>query len=308
MTDVDAEEEIHHYTRMSMIDPHYSFHLKTPDLCTPNESELEEMLKCDSRRVQKYTHPASVLPNKRLEYLDKLKLLIIRDGGNDLDYMDPLFAQWKMIQIRPFLKECKRLFEGIVKVGESGYTMNDIKPNNIVYDVIKNRVNYIDFGTMTHINDYVNILNQYNNFTFYHNYPLETYYLIHHGERYKNIDQEMPEDHLYTFTKVVHHIVKQNMQMNQNRILHDYQEMIRHIRRHHVPFATFVKLCRTRVDVYQLGLTMMSVMHSFGKHMTASLRHRLFRLFYDMMHPNVFRRLNAREAAARYDGMMKKNM
>jgi len=308
MTEVDAEEEMHHYTRMSLIDPTFSFHLKTPDLCTPNESELEEMLKCDSRRVQKYTHPASVLPKKRREFLDKLKLLIIRDGGKDFDDMDPLFTHWKMTQIRPFLQECKRLFDGIVKVWESGYTMNDIKPNNIVYEIYKNRVNYIDFGTMTRLHEYVNTLDQYSNFTFYHNYPLETYFLLQQGERYKKVGETLPDDHLYTFTKVVHHIAKQNGQLHDKRIVQDYQDMIRHIRRHRVPFATFVELCEARVDVYQLGLTMMSVLQSFGKRITAPLRLRLFHLFYYMMHPNVFKRLGPREAAARYDDIMKKTM
>ena len=50
--------------------------------------------------------------------------------------------------MKTFWLECRRAFKGIVTLKKNGVIHNDLKPQNIVYDMKKKRLNFIDFGLM----------------------------------------------------------------------------------------------------------------------------------------------------------------
>lgn len=310
----DAKEEIQHYENITHLDPHYHFHLKISDTCIPNKADFNAMLRCDSERVQRFTHT-------RDSDLDQLKLLVIKDGGVDLDDAEPVLRSMDLNHLHRFFKECTRLLEGIVTVHAANYCMSDIKPNNIVYDAAQNRVNYIDFGTLCRLTDYIGVLDHYNDFTFFHNYPLESYFLLrsgaHYGEqmlegtavnmsriaskseRTNRMSSTSSKKASVEFHQVVEHIARQNKRLKATRIIKDYEAMVQKMKT--FAYIDFVSWCIHRVDVYQLGITFMGILDVLN---TGPLYNKLYKLFYDMMHPNVFKRILPEQALTRYRDIM----
>ena len=308
MSKDDADEELGHYNNITRIDPQYHFHLKLSDVCAPNSADYKAMLRCDSERVQRFTYSK----DRGREHLD---LLVLKDGGVNLDEAEPVLKNMGPAQVELFLEECTRLMDGIVTVHAAGYCMSDIKPNNIVYKETTNRLNYIDFGTLCLHSEYVGLLEHYNDFTFFHNYPLESYYLLHNGRNMAGPSPQIQSQRgrsrsqsrgqrsrqsptLNTsFAQVVGHIVRQNRRLNEQRVLKDFEDMRKKMRA--VSYTDLVSWCVHRVDVYQLGLSMMRVLDVLPN-VPAAQQRLLFKLFYDMMHPNVFKRILPEQAAARF--------
>lgn len=74
---------------------------------------------------------------------------IMEDGGSDLDSSNLPFFE--------VLKNAGNIFEGLVKMEQMGFSHNDIKGLNIVYNKNTGRLLLIDFGLMTRYKDILEI-------------------------------------------------------------------------------------------------------------------------------------------------------
>jgi len=117
--------------------------------------------------------------------LDNYSLLIMNNGGIDLESFGLECKKMALNdsntkKIITFWKETTRLLTGLLTFQKHDIIHFDLKPQNIVYDAKKNRINYIDFGHMKKITDSIITANNSNNTLIdsaFWNYPFEVQFL-----------------------------------------------------------------------------------------------------------------------------------
>jgi serine/threonine protein kinase len=137
----DAIEELEEGKKMHKSDKYHDFSLDQPTYCDPlrDSKNMKAINKCD---------------NFTSDEIANYKLLVMKDGGLNLhEYSKKLKGLQKtdsnFKKMELFWIEAHRLIFGLSKLFKSDVIHHDLKPQNIVYDENKNRINFIDFGLMT---------------------------------------------------------------------------------------------------------------------------------------------------------------
>lgn len=134
MKNIDANTELGEYEKIDAADKANEFHMPRPVKCAPKltPAAIKEINKCQ---------------NISTKTANDLKLLIMEDGGQNLEE----YVQTKLTKenVELLLIEFHRVISGLRVLQANGLIHHDIKPQNIVYNQTKNRVNFIDFGYMT---------------------------------------------------------------------------------------------------------------------------------------------------------------
>lgn len=145
MTKSHANEELKEYKNINNVDIHKDFYLGEPENCIPKKtnSNMKAIDKCE---------------NFDSKEIDNYKLLILKDGGINLDEFGKNIKKLKKTKentkkMEKFWIEAHRLLYGAKEMLENDIIHHDIKPHNIVYNEEKNRINLIDFGLMDKISD-----------------------------------------------------------------------------------------------------------------------------------------------------------
>jgi len=148
LTIENGKTELSEYNNIQVADINNEFHLGKPSSCAIDEistRNINAIKKCSKG-------------HEMIKSLSKYGLIIMDDGGmNVKDYSDKMSE----LSISPentkkcelFLLESLRLFHGLLLFQKKGLIHFDLKPQNIVYDEVKNRLNFIDFGLMTKKSD-----------------------------------------------------------------------------------------------------------------------------------------------------------
>ena len=137
----DAKKELNEYELISKIDKKKQFHLGKPSKCVPDKvpENVHAVNKCEQRFLLN----------------DKSTLLIMENGGVDLDNMANIMAKSKSDNAKTIMQnfwgEALRLFKGLELFLSAGIMHHDLKGHNLIYSTEKNRVNFIDFGFMEKI-------------------------------------------------------------------------------------------------------------------------------------------------------------
>jgi len=141
----EASSELHQYDKVKNADAAHNYYLGVPDLCNIDNKNIFNL-----KAIQKCKIGSQIL--KKLNE-DKFKLLIMEDGGINLEEYTNNIKKWNISienkeRCEQFLLESLRIFNGLKVFKRHGLIHHDLKPQNIVYDQIKNRLNFIDFGLM----------------------------------------------------------------------------------------------------------------------------------------------------------------
>jgi serine/threonine protein kinase len=149
MLSTHAKKEMAEYVVVKKADPKNEYYPGSPTICEMNytvekkgtellsEEDLESAKKC-----KLFVHNPS-----------KYKLLIIPDGGMDLDKYGTILKKTPSTlkteeSFEKFWIEVHRLFMGVSVFIKHNLVHHDLKPQNIVYNEETNRLNFIDFGLM----------------------------------------------------------------------------------------------------------------------------------------------------------------
>jgi serine/threonine protein kinase len=139
----DANKEIKEYNKVKDIDLDKEYYLGVPDAC---DIDIRSVVNLKS--IQKCKIGSEAIKN-----LSKYKLLIMGDGGINLEQYTKKMKNWSVSEMstelcEKFVLESLRLFKGLKVFEQHGLVHHDLKPQNIVYNEQENRLNYIDFGLM----------------------------------------------------------------------------------------------------------------------------------------------------------------
>ena len=140
----NAKAELKEFVTIHQYDPHDEYHLGTPKICKPDLSPSEVMK--DIKKCERI-HP------KLEQDPDNYSLLLLKYGGPDLknfckSEIDKFLKTKSQDKSDKFWLEAHHLIKGLQFFRDNGIVHNDLKPQNILYDMKKNKLSFIDFGLM----------------------------------------------------------------------------------------------------------------------------------------------------------------
>jgi serine/threonine protein kinase len=370
-------KEIDEYKKIQAIDPTFEFHLQNPEQCDPDYDQpavLEEIKGCDIdeiKPIRSYldiinpVNAALPLPENTVnapghtsinikEFLSQnMTLLVEPDGGNDLSKLEE-GGQSKLVILR-LLVECRRLFNGVMVMDRNKFNHMDIKPENVVYDMGSNRLNFIDFGLSDFQSEYRSIVDGWNEKKFHYNTVIENLFVLSNKDlkplgflpqpvvgkywpaHVPFFGTDAKGGSVAAFNKFVDDSMtrhffekreKDDIPTGEGKVIaerfkRDFTALVKILEKgsrigpnnevEKITYDSFYLLVRERVNVYQLGLTMMYILthvsqpimaiRKNGRQLYADLRE----LFYRLMHPNVFERLSSQGPPSildRYDKIL----
>jgi serine/threonine protein kinase len=330
-----AKKELKEYDKIGKIDKNENFYLGKPHDCAFDEKDaqnIKSLSKCDSGE--------EMITSQR-----DLTLLLMEDGGVNLELYANSFADNgstknhndNIKKIELFWVESFRLLLGIEKLLQHGLIHNDLKPQNIIYSEDKKRINFIDFGLMSSLNEIIDVsIKNANPYTksMYWAYPIETILFNHtsfvnfmqmtHEEREKFMMKISDDNALRTFFYYENTCMSDNdrMKMYLNDLysfmmfnfkypkINDYVlSKSEYEKEHH---RHFLMNSLSTIDIYGLGISF-NYMLSKTRHLLSDNINREFsRLFYLMITPNPFKRIkidcliNAYETILKNNGLLEK--
>jgi serine/threonine protein kinase len=168
----EAQKELKEFVVIGSYDSTNEYHLGTPVLCQPELTDKiinKEISKC------KYIKSSEVKAKP-----DDYKILLIKFGGPDLKHLcdtelKKYLSSKASLKTDKFWLEVHRLLKGIQFFRDNGLVHNDIKPQNILFNMKTGKLAFIDFGLMRSKEDIVESSKKSDNFLgIYHwSYPLE---------------------------------------------------------------------------------------------------------------------------------------
>jgi serine/threonine protein kinase len=291
MTKQHAAIELKEYNVVDSVDKNKDFYLGKPDECDPviDTDTIKEVDKC------KWVKSKDI---------KKMKLLIMQDGGLDLsNYIDTINTKTKE-DVERFLIEAHRVILGINVLGENGVIHHDLKPQNIVYNEVEHRINFIDFGHMTQYEILKNrsIQSRNTHAVEHWSFPLEMMFL--NKRNYNEYANRTIEERRILFPRVWAHI-KEHVEVLMSYINYKTDkktalETYAYIKRDYYDmfvndftpgyYNEFLEKSLKTIDVYGLGMSFMHILGSF-KHFIGNTN---FSKFYGLAMYAVSSRVNAR--------------
>ncbi len=153
-----AKKELAEFVTIQRIDPNNEYHLGEPIMCSPDLTK-----KSVKQDIQNCKHVQLTEDNS-----NPLSLLLIKYGGPDLKlfcrkYLADYLKTDAEEKTDKFLLEIHHLLKGIKCFKDNGLVHNDIKPQNILFNLSNGKMKYIDFGLMRTKENIMEESNQGNN-------------------------------------------------------------------------------------------------------------------------------------------------
>lgn len=307
----EASNELLEYKKIKKADKHKDFYLGKPTECNPKKT----------KKSMKAIDKCSDFEGKNI---DDYKLLIMNDGGLSLEKFGEKIqnGEKKLKDIEVFFIEAHRLLYGLMQMKEYGLIHHDLKPQNIVYNCDKNRINFIDFGMMTEsktvFEDAKN--NNYSLGIPYWYFPFESMFI-----------------NKVNFTKIVNYTTSQKrleyinklMKMNFSDISSHRNYFYKYVKNEsftsvsneseffnaiaklqHNNYEEFVEKYINTFDVYGVGLSLMYILNKSKSLFSSNLifYNKLQTLFENMITGNVFMRYQIDEVVSKYENILEETI
>lgn len=326
----EAKNELHEYNSISKIDKNKDYFLGKPKYCVPknNKTNRKAIKKCN------LYYNSELAANTFSEgNLNEFALLIMKDGGKELsEYSKKVILNMPenkstRVFIQKLWIEILRLFKGIQLFHRNGIAHHDLKPQNIVYDETKNRMNFIDFGfmrTYKYIMDRC-VSNRYYiaDYPFWC-YPFEFPYMnksdfmkiakMSQKEKNDYYNQWITDLKTDTHSKIsismrlfFNYITRNSSELEKNLTMDKYFEGFKHLLMNEmVPknYTNFIHKSIETIDVFGLGMSLQFVLNYCKPHMNETIYRSLEECFYHMMHPSLVSRFTIENAIAKFETIL----
>ena len=315
-----ADIELQEYAAIENVDKSHMYYLGKPEECSLDRipSNLSSIEKCK-------------MGKELLKHLDELSLLIMDDGGIDLKVCSNIMSTWNasldnVKAAEYFMLDFHNIFCGIDAFLKQNILHFDMKPQNIVYNAAKRKMNIIDFGLSVSLKEKLeDIEHDKNTMARYHwSYPFEFYFL--NKTTYKEF-AEMTNPNKYNYYKgIIRELLNDDMSTMTNSMktffsfvldkdiytqeFKDYMSgvyqtlMLELTMKNYKPFIA--KSIRS-VDVYGLGITLLYILKNAKHLLNENLHKELLELGYNMIHPQLSKRISTNTALVNYETILTKN-
>jgi len=314
-----AKKEMKEYALISRADPKKRYYLGKPITCKIRDNAQTRRVIKTCKRGKKY-----------LKDMDETSLMIMENGGMNLSMLAKEMGKWKSTAdnraiVKQVLSEFARMLEGVRVFLKHDIIHHDLKPQNVVYSMRTERMNFIDFGLMRKRSDCIRSSRNSDNWSAssaHWSYPMETQFL--NRDQYmafakklqkekkeyvgiiaKNIEDVNDDKLSDTFDAVCSYVVDENQETKtREQILDDY---ISFLMENMTP-ANYDKIMKRSFDTYDtygLGLALFKITFSIKQMIGWEMYDKLKEFSYDLVHPNVLRRLTVDDAIVRYESILK---
>lgn len=311
-----AERELKEYDVLSDIDKKHTYYLGNPILCQPAETEYNKKSfeKC-KKSVDK--------TNKEITTND---LLIMKDGGINVQlYADKMktipYSEDASNKMELFWIEFHRVLMGIQLFLEKGFLHYDMKPQNIVYDESKNRINIIDFGLMRKISDVKNSSTESDNHlgVYHWSYPFESNF---HNKTYFDEFVNSSESNKKKYYKYItsefknkessfHNFLSEMLSNNTKQIIVDnfvqyFESYILFLKTEMSDYNSFLTSSLNTIDVYGTGIAV-AYMNNQTRHLIdENFSKELRELAFHMTNPLLSKRYTIDETITSFENILTK--
>ena len=324
LTKKDAQTELTEYNLISRVDPGNTFSLKTPKACkiAPSPRNYTAIKECE-------------IGKKVLEALDDYRLLVMKNGGEDLDdYANKMAKMGPTPFVRQRIQylwmEIHHMMMAIHTLLEHKIVHHDIKRENILYCEKTRRMYLIDFGLMELKNAAIGKCydNDYGLDTQWWYYPFDsallnkrifndvifTTLMGSNDEKsddrirrfvQKNFvqvyqkDQEHAENWLFFLIKYTH--------LNPDEIMSlisDFTDFIVDVQTAEINYEKFVYQYFDTLDAYSLAVACIELLYKTRAHLPEDFYHQSRALFLQMMSFHPMQRPNIGTIVSSYENIL----
>ena len=307
MTTKNATKELREYVLIDRVDPTANYYSGKPENCKFEKNSI------NNPAVEKCKMGKNIS-----ESSDNYELIIMYDGGDNLkEFADKMKKATDNVANRQimteFWSEAKRLFRGVNVFIENNLIHHDLKPQNIVYNSLTNRCNFIDFGMMEDItrSKYDANRNAYR-FDYYNwNFPTESIFL--NAAEFLHYSELLTSEKMEYCSKMFPKNVKQAVIFYEYTMKNTRDEQLDHFKEWsnyflyaigRTTYEQFLDRCFETYDIYGLGISLLHVLEN-TKHLIHENKYlKLQHLFNLMMSPNMADRVGIEEAIHIYDDIL----
>ena len=328
MLSKEAAKELQEYTIISTVDKNNEYYLGLPIKCkvSTNYKTIKAVNKCKNIK-RKY------LRNKTTKQgLDKMALIVMNDGGLDLKLLSKKFEKLQnnkegIRKVKKFWLEAHRLFRGVLTLQKHDIAHHDLKPQNIVYNMHTNRINFIDFGHMRNIHREMAKCIKSDNWIYdyaFWNYPFEIQFLNRDDymnfvyktksqkERFildfiKDLQQDNDTKFVNAFRIFMDYMLKNKDISSEKNISDRYLLEFRKLCLDQVvknDYNTFLEKSIRSVDVYGLGMSLQFILSHVKKLMDSVTVRNMESCFFYMTTPNLLQRYTINEAIDKFETIL----
>lgn len=309
----EVDKELREYSKISSIDNLGEFYLGKvkPFKCRPDKS-VE-----NANAIKKCTSGNEFISS--MNENDDIRLMIMTYGGITLE---TLAERLKNVEGTPALKrfmerfwlETHRLLRGLKLFEKNGFIHHDLKPQNIVYDINTNRLNYIDFGIVQMKDDVIrkSLNNRYK--LAIHHWSLPTEMPLYNKSFFDTIVENKKSDimHKYlddsndTLYEISKYIYNKNSHLSES-YLSDMNIDFKNQLLNYIPntsYSEFIDTSVSTIDIYGVGFTLLYVLLNTEHLISIRFAKSLYNIFYDMVTPDLAIRYRIDELIRDYEVML----
>jgi serine/threonine protein kinase len=313
MLDEYAKTELKEYKTIDKIDPEQQIYLGKPMKCKVNLDNRENrfsIYKCkEGEKLLKEVYP--------------LSLLIMEDGGINLAQYAKEIDLWKSSKgnrekIEKLWIEAYRILYGLYLFDKYGVVHHDLKPQNIVFDEDKNRMNFIDFGLMTDKKKIIqNSKKNKNGFAILHwSFPLESSF---YNQKDFNFYKSKPVmDKVEFYNRLAGNTVKDNDYIK-TFLYYSFRESPNLLKRFYddlqqflvyefksLKYSDFIEQSLRTFDIYGVGISFIHLLQQCQGLIPDDTYDSLEELFYRMITPNLTTRITIEPLLDDYEVLLSK--
>lgn len=324
----EAIKELKEYAIISRIDKRNEFYVGMPKTCHVKNSiqTVKAVDKCKHIK-KKYFRRTTTKKG-----LSRMSILVMTDGGRDFKYMASYFEKMKDTKeslhiVKNFWIEIHRLFLGILTFQKYGIIHHDVKPQNLVYNIKENRVNYIDFGHMRNIKHELDKCDRSDNWIYdypFWNYPFEIQFLnrgeyihfVNKSEREKEQfvidfidDLKRNRDTKFTtsFRIFMDYLLRNKSKVDDKSICDRYiLDFKKTVLTQMKEYDVFVRKSMESIDTYGLGMSLQFMLAYTKRFMENTLVEELEECFFRMTTANLMDRYTISEAIYAFESALER--
>tara|TARA_B110000967_G_scaffold184583_1_gene204147 strand:- start:7579 stop:9033 length:1455 start_codon:yes stop_codon:yes gene_type:complete len=308
LTKKHANEELKEFKLIKKADKKENFHLGNPESCIPddnidNKISIDECKRFNSNNIKKY------------------KLLLLKNGGKDLEQIEDKFKLLKennqnRHKIENMWLDMSRILYGSKVLMDNGVIHKDLKQQNIVYNEETGRVNFIDFGLMLTTELMMDDAAKYTyNNRAHWSYPPEVVFYDH--DTYSDVKQSTQKEKnsmietLFQKYVKVYSIVEYYLFDSQDSSRKEFRNSLfisfrkTGLEITKTNYETFLTKSFETFDNYGIGFSLLSLLIRTKQFIDKRLLKDLKHLFRSMISFNIFERPSPTEVVIRYEDILK---